>query len=100
MAYLILGRLYGDIKEYRLSADYTEKAYKLRERTSEAEKYFISGSFYVVVTGNMEKAQQTCQLWMQAYPRAVGPHDLLSGLVYPALGQYEKAAEEAREAVV
>ena len=99
MAYLLLGRLYGDIKEYSRSADYTRKAYELRERTSEAEKYFISASFYVVVTGDMEKAQQTGQLWIQAYPRAVGPHDLLSGLVYPALGQYEKAADEAREAV-
>jgi tetratricopeptide (TPR) repeat protein len=36
---------------------------------------------------------------MQAYPRASEPHDALSGFIYPPLGQYEKAAEEAKEAV-
>src|ERR1019366_2108961 len=93
------GRLYGDIKEYGISADYTRKAYELRDRTSEPEKYFISASFNIVVTGNMEKAEQSCELWAQAYPRSPGPHMFLSGLIYPISGQYEKAVEEAIEAV-
>jgi eukaryotic-like serine/threonine-protein kinase len=99
LAYTLLGRVYGDIKEYGLSADYTRKAYELRDRTSEREKYFISVSFYGVVTGNVEKAEQICEIWIQAYPRALEPHAFLSGFIYPVLGQYEKAAEEAREAV-
>ncbi len=99
LAYALLGRVYGDIKEYSLSADYTRKAYELRDRSSEPEKYFISASFNIVVTGNMEKAEQSCELWAQAYPRSPGPHMFLSGLIHPILGQYEKAAEEAIEAV-
>src|ERR1017187_9195468 len=99
LAYAFAGRLYGDIKEYGISADYTRKAYELRDRTSEPEKYFISASFYIVVTGNMEKAEQSCELWAQAYPRSPGPHMFLSGLIYPISGQYEKAVEEAIEAV-
>jgi tetratricopeptide (TPR) repeat protein/predicted Ser/Thr protein kinase len=99
LAYALLGRVYGDIKEYGLSAESTRKAYELRDRTSELEKYFISASFYGVVTGNMEKAEQTAELWMQAYPRSVAPHAFLAGFIYPALGQYEKAAEQARQAV-
>ncbi len=99
LAYAFAGRLYGDIKEYGISADYTRKAYELRDRTSEPEKYFISASFNIVVTGNMEKAEQTCELWAQAYPRSPGPHMFLSGLIYPILGQYEKAVEQAIEAV-
>ena len=62
--------MYGDIGESSLAADYTRKAYELRDRTSEAEKYFISATYYEEVTGNMEKAEQTCELWIQAYPRA------------------------------
>ena len=56
-------------------------------------------SFDAVVTGNIEKAEQICELWMQAYPRALEPHAALSGFIYSPLGQYEKAAEEASAAV-
>jgi eukaryotic-like serine/threonine-protein kinase len=99
MAYAALGRFYGDIGESGTAADYTRKAYDLRERTSEPENYFISTSFHMVVTGNMEKSEQTCELCKQAYPRQWTPHTFLSGIIYPVFGQYEKAVEEGREAV-
>ncbi len=99
VAYAWVGRLYGDIGESVTAANYTRKAYDLRDRTSEAEKYFITASYHIVVTGNTDKAEQTCQLWIQAYPRSEAPHEFLSGIIYPATGQYEKAAEEGREAV-
>jgi len=99
LAYAMLGRMYGDIGESGMAADYSRKAYELRDRTSEAEKYFISASFHITVTGNMEKAQQTCELWTEAYPRTDMPHDYLSGIILPVFGQYEKAAKEAAEAL-
>jgi tetratricopeptide (TPR) repeat protein len=99
LAYAMLGRMYGDIGESSIAADYTRKAYALRERTSEAEKYFISAHFGIAVTGNMENAEQSCELWIQAYPRSEMPHSFLSGIILPVLGQYEKAVEEGREAV-
>jgi serine/threonine protein kinase len=99
VAYAWLGRVYGDIGESSIAAGYTRKAYELRDRASESEKYFISASFYIAVTGNMEKAEQTCELWIRAYPRSELPHGLLAGFIYGVLGQYEKAVEEAREAL-
>jgi tetratricopeptide (TPR) repeat protein len=99
LAYAWLGIMYVDIGESGIAADYTRKAYELRDRTSEAEKYFISARFHKVVTGNMGKAEQSCELWIQAYPRSEIPHDFLSGAIYPAIGQYEKGVEEGREAV-
>jgi DNA-binding winged helix-turn-helix (wHTH) protein/tetratricopeptide (TPR) repeat protein len=94
-----LGRVYGDIGEFRTSADYTRKAYELRDRASEREKYFISAHFHIAVTGNLEMAEQSCKLCIQAYPRAEMPHDFLAGIIYQFEGQYEKAAEESKEAV-
>jgi hypothetical protein len=47
----------------------------------------------------MEKATQTCELWIQAFPRAEIPHDFLSAAINPVIGQYEKEVEENREAV-
>jgi eukaryotic-like serine/threonine-protein kinase len=99
MAYAWLGLTYVDIGESGAAADYTRKAYELRDRTSEPEKYYITARFYKAVTGNMEKAEQTCELWIQAYPRSDIPQDTLSGAVYPAVGQYEKGVEAGRQAV-
>ena len=98
-AYAGLGRMYGDIAESALSAKNMSKAYQLRDRASDQEKFFISLNYDLQVTGNLEKAQQTCGLWIQAYPRAWIPHALLSGGVYPDLGKYEKSVEEASMAI-
>ena len=99
LAYAWLGIAYTDIGEASMAADYTRKAYELRDRTSEPEKYFIMSRFHKAVTGNMEKAEQACRLWMQAYPRSAMPHIHLSGSIYPVTGQYEKGVEEGREAI-
>jgi serine/threonine protein kinase/tetratricopeptide (TPR) repeat protein len=99
LAYAWLGRLYGDIGESGMAADYTRKAYELRGRTTELEKYFISASYHMMVEGNMEKAKQTCEIFAQAYPRSEMPHNFLSGIIYAAFGRYEEAVEEATEAV-
>ena len=98
-AYAALGRMYGDIGESALSAQNTSRAYQLRNRTTDQEKFFITANYDLQATGNLEKAQQTCELWKQAYPRAWLPHGLLSGGIYPALGKYEKSAEEAKLAL-
>jgi eukaryotic-like serine/threonine-protein kinase len=99
LAYAALGRMYGDMGETTLSAESTAKAYELRDRTSDNEKFFISGSYDMQVTGNLEKAQQTCELWAQAYPRVEEPHGFLSGIIYPSFGKHEAAAEEAKIAI-
>jgi eukaryotic-like serine/threonine-protein kinase len=99
LAYARLGIAYTTIGEPSIAAGYTRKAYELRDRTSEPEKYFISAIFHKEVTGNIETAEESCKLWIQAYPRSEMPHVYLSGAIYPVIGQYEKAAEEAKEAI-
>jgi DNA-binding winged helix-turn-helix (wHTH) protein/tetratricopeptide (TPR) repeat protein len=99
LAYAWLGRTYADIGEPDAALDYIRKAYELRDRTSEAERYFIAANFHLEVTGNMDDAQQTCELWTQAYPRAEVPHAFLSALILPIFGRYEKAVDEAEVAI-
>ena len=98
-AYAMLGRMYGDVGESAMAADYTRKAYELRDRASEPERYFITASYHITVTGNIEKAEQDCELWIQAYPRMDIPYTFLSGIVLPVLGKYEKAVTEAENAI-
>jgi tetratricopeptide (TPR) repeat protein len=99
LAYTWMGVSFNNIGELSKDVEYTRKAYELRERTSEPENYFITARFNKVVTGNMEKAEQALQLWMQAYPRTAMPHLYLSAAIYPVTGQYEKGIEQGREAV-
>ncbi|MGB2629317.1 MAG: protein kinase [Candidatus Acidiferrum sp.] len=99
LAHARLGIAYTSIGEPSIAADYTRKAYEMRDRASEPEKYFISAIFHKEVTGNIEQAVQSCKLWIQAYPRSEMPHTYLAGAIYPVIGQYENAVEEAREAV-
>jgi eukaryotic-like serine/threonine-protein kinase len=99
LAYAYLGIMYNDIGEFGLAVENHQKAYDLRDRTSEAEKYSITAVYHKNVTGNIEKAIETCRLWIQAYPRTPFPHDSLGGMILPVIGQYEKAMEAGNEAV-
>jgi eukaryotic-like serine/threonine-protein kinase len=98
-AYTWLGIWHTSIGEPSAAVDYARKAYELRDHASEPEKYLISAIYYKEVTGNLEKAEQTCKLWIQAYPRAEMPHTYLSGAIYPAMGRYDEVVSEAREAI-
>jgi eukaryotic-like serine/threonine-protein kinase len=99
MGYAALGLYYGATGESDLAAENIRKAYELRDRVSDKEKFFITAYYDGRATGNQEKAQQTCDQWAQIYPREWTPRTFLSGFIYPVLGRYEKAAEEGRNAI-
>ncbi len=69
----IWGSSYSDIGESVLSAESTTKAWQLRDRVSDREKFFIDFLYDRQVTGNLEKAYQTLELWYQTYPRGGEP---------------------------
>lgn len=98
-AHAYLGRMYDDLGETALSAESTAKAYQLRDRASDAERFFITVSYDMQVRGDMEKAEQTCELWIQTYPREMMPHSFLSGIILPVLGQYKRAMEEGKKTI-
>jgi eukaryotic-like serine/threonine-protein kinase len=98
MAYSQLGVSYFNLGETTLAAENTRKAYDLRERVSEREKFSIESYYYQLVTGDLEKARQVNELWAQTYPRdRVPPGNL--GAIYGSLGQYERVLAETREAL-
>jgi DNA-binding winged helix-turn-helix (wHTH) protein/tetratricopeptide (TPR) repeat protein len=98
MGYVMVGRMYADLGEPVLSAKNTAKAYDLRDRASEREKLFITASYELQVTGNLEKALKVCELWSRTYPRDPIPHGLMAMLVV-ASSQYERSVTEARKSI-
>lgn len=99
VAYAYLGVMATTSLEPSLSVDYRTKAYELRDRASEAEKYWITATYHKGVTGNIPKAIEACDLWIQDYPRAEMPHLYLATAVLPVVGRYERAVEESTEAI-
>jgi eukaryotic-like serine/threonine-protein kinase len=98
VAYDGLGIFYSNLNQPGLATDYLKKAFDLRERVTEREKFHITGLYYNIAVGDLEKADQTYKLWSQSYPRDdVAPGNL--GSDYMILGQYENAATATRESL-
>jgi eukaryotic-like serine/threonine-protein kinase len=97
--YAWLGIIATGALEPSLSVEYRTKAYELRDRTSAAERYWVTAAYEKGVTGDVPKAVEACDLWIQAYPRSYVPHVYLAGAVLPIVGQYERAAEESTEGI-
>jgi eukaryotic-like serine/threonine-protein kinase len=98
-AYASLGLMYGSSGETDLGTENTRKAYELRDRASDNERFFITAYYDGRAIGNQEKAQQTCESWAQAYPREWTPYSFLAGFIYPVLGEHQKAAEAAQKSI-
>jgi tetratricopeptide (TPR) repeat protein len=97
MAYATLGTSYSSLGEIGLAAENERKAFELRDRVSEREKYYIDSHYQEMASGDVNKASQTLELWRQSYPRDEATVTNL-GVMYGILGDYEKALASAQEA--
>jgi eukaryotic-like serine/threonine-protein kinase len=102
LAYAHLGLKYSAVGESVRSAESTTKGWLLRDRVSDREKFFIDFTYNRQVTGNLEKAYQTLELWLQTYPRGdepPSPQDLLGGLSTHGTGRFERAIEASQKKI-
>ena len=98
MAYARLGTSYYDLGESVRAAENSRKAYELRERVSDRERFYIDSHYELFVTGDFEAARKTVELWAQTYPRDdVPPTNLCS--IYNLLGSYDKSLAAAQESL-
>ncbi|MGH9642294.1 MAG: winged helix-turn-helix domain-containing protein [Terriglobales bacterium] len=98
MAYASLSAMYANLGENVLSAKNIQKAYELRERVTDREKFYIETEYYDTVTGELEKSLQVCKLWEQTYPQDFVPH-FTAGNIDDLLGRYKEGLAEARESL-
>jgi tetratricopeptide (TPR) repeat protein len=98
MGYLWVAYDYFNLNELGRAGEYFTKAFQLRENTSEREKLTVTAAYYLLATGELEKAIEINQERIQSYPREWEAYSNL-GFAYGELGRYEKAAEVTRQAV-
>ena len=98
IGYWALGADYSSLAELGRASQYFTKAFELREHASEREKLTITATYYLNVTGELEKAAQTYQEWIESYPQDYRAHNNM-GIVYALQGQYEKSTNAFRESL-
>jgi eukaryotic-like serine/threonine-protein kinase len=93
-----LGLVYSGLGQTDRAREYYAKAFQLQDRVSEWEKLAITGDYYMNVTGELDKASQSHERWIELYSRNYGTLTTL-GLIYALQGQYEKASEITRRSL-
>ena len=98
VAYNALAVNYMNLGESILATENGHKAYELRGRVTERERFQIESTYYYVVIGDLQNALQSCELWAQTYPRDDAPRGCETG-IYTIVGQYDKAVVATRESL-
>jgi serine/threonine protein kinase/tetratricopeptide (TPR) repeat protein len=96
--YVALGKMHSNAGQVESAKESFTKAYSLREHTSEREKFDIDSMYFEHVTGDLENTTRVFREWLGSYPRDPTALGNL-GLIYMHKGQYEQAAELARESI-
>ena len=98
MAWAVLGIVYSNNSDTQRASECLQKAFDLKDRASERERFYISGHYYDTLKRQGDQGIQVLEQWKQTYPRDDVPRDNLA-LLYATLGQPEKALSNASEAM-
>jgi DNA-binding winged helix-turn-helix (wHTH) protein/tetratricopeptide (TPR) repeat protein len=99
LAYAHLALSYASSGQTGAAGEAAKRGYELRNRASDRERFLIEVTYDRIVTGNLERARQTCMSWAQSYPRDPLAHALASGMILQGLGDFDISIEEARKAL-
>jgi tetratricopeptide (TPR) repeat protein len=97
-AYVALSLSYYTLNEVERAAENARKAYELRDKVSEHERFTIVTNYDLTVTGDLDKAAQEYELWKKMYPRDSLPYMGL-GFIFSRLGDMDRALEQDSEAM-
>ena len=98
LAHMKMAAYYYNLNDAIMAAETAKKAYEFRDRVDQHSRFWMEALYYDVGTGELDKANDTCLHWMQAFPTDPLPHRYYSASLAD-MGDYERAANEAREIV-
>jgi tetratricopeptide (TPR) repeat protein len=81
-----------------MAAEYAKKAFELRDRVTERERFRISEFYYNLVTGELDKRIEVLELSNRTYPGSVGTLNNLV-LANAEIGKYEENIKLGTEAL-
>jgi eukaryotic-like serine/threonine-protein kinase len=93
MAHLNLGQSLGLLKQNGYGQEEIRKAFALRDRASERERFNLVAVYHQSVSLDLDRTIENSELWEQRYPRDFTPHRIL-GFEYAVQGKPERSAGE------
>jgi tetratricopeptide (TPR) repeat protein len=93
-----LSYTYTNTGQPTLASEWSRRAFDLRDRVSERERYFISWRYYRDATQAYDSGLELARSWTAAYPRDAFAFNTL-GRAALALGQYQQAIVPLRESI-
>jgi eukaryotic-like serine/threonine-protein kinase len=90
IAWANLGQAESNINEPVVGEEYIRKAYALRDRTSETERFYVDTHYFQVAENDETKAIEVYKSWAEAYPHDLVPFNNLS-VAYQHEGKWEES---------
>jgi tetratricopeptide (TPR) repeat protein len=98
LAQALLSGVYANTGRSADAPAFSRRAFELRDRVSERERFFISWRYYVDAAQAWDKALELAQSWTKTYPREAFAFNSL-GIASAAFGQHDRAVNAFREAI-
>jgi eukaryotic-like serine/threonine-protein kinase len=98
MAHAQLSAVYANTGQSALAPAYSQRAFELRDRVSERERFFISWRYYRDAVQSWDRALQLAQSWTAAYPREAFAFNSL-GTALLRFGEFDQSVGPFREAI-
>jgi eukaryotic-like serine/threonine-protein kinase len=99
LAYTRMAAVYRSTPDpSNLGKEYATKAFELRDRVTERERFDTNFFYYFSATGELDKAIEVMESARTTYPRNDSYRNNLA-FSYLLAGEYEKAIEEATEGI-
>jgi tetratricopeptide (TPR) repeat protein len=96
-AYAQIGTSYSNQRDMYRAREFTAKAYGLRERVSERERFYIEARYHDSVSGDVDQGLKVYELWTRTYPRDSVPWNNI-GVLQELTGDFERALDSFLEA--
>ena len=97
LAYAQMSTAFFNLRNLSNANRFAVRAYELRERVSDRERFYIEARYHDSVTGDLDQSLKVYETWTQTYPRDYVPWNNL-GVTLADLGDYPHALERYREA--
>ncbi len=98
IAHARLANCFNTLRQLESSRPEFIKAYQLRDRVSEREKFIITSNYYGGVTGEWDLQIGELEKWKATYPHDWEPLNLLCNR-YTTAGPFERAVAEGNKAI-
>jgi tetratricopeptide (TPR) repeat protein len=98
IAYAQLGSAYSNLGNTAEAKPLFQKAFELRARATEPERLYITGRYFDIVTGELEKGSETYKLWTELYPNEWRAYNAVANDAN-RMGRYETVVDAARQAM-